>query len=412
MSIKDSRYKIILLNQVTGPLFRELSEDFAKDLGATLLVTGRQDTEFSPGNNTLTVITGAGYDRRSNAKRLISWLRYFFKALSVTWKCHSRPLLFIVSNPPFLGLIGFLFKIVRNQKYVVLVYDIYPDVLLRIGTLSNGLIARFWRFINRLILQHADIVFTISRDMADCLEQNYDLDGTAAESVVVIPNWADIETIKPMVKSENWFAVRHQQVDKVTVLYSGNMGNTHDVESILAVARRLRENDGIHFLFIGEGIKSALVRRARNEEGLENITYLPLQAEDVLPYSLTTGDIGIVSYQSGTEGCLVPSKVYTYMAAGLAPLVICGAENDLSRTILENSCGVVVTNGIIDDIVEAVQRLSRDYALLAEMKQRSRLMAVQYFSRNNTRQYIEAIKSFNGDRNSISSPHSEINRKK
>lgn len=384
---------IIFLNQTVGPLFRELVEDSAKTCGQVFLFSG-SDQEHLVLDGKLTKIAAPTYNRRSNFTRLFSWAHYFIKALQFVLTLRRNSLLFIVTNPPFLGIIGLLFKLLRKQKYIVLVYDIYPDLLVGMGTLRKGLISQIWSKMNRLVLEHASLVFTIGDDMAYLLENSYDLSRTDAGHSVVVHNWCDVDTIKPLAKQDNTFAINHGQVGKITVLYSGNMGNTHDIESILAVARELKDHEAIHFLFIGEGAKWSLVEKAKADEGLDNITLLPFQPEEVLPISIASGDIGIVAYQPGTEACIVPSKTCYYMAAGLIPLVISGVETDLSRMLVKNGCGMSVRSGDIEELKRTILALADDAELMNQYKLAARVTAEQHFSRRNTEKYFDALNQY------------------
>lgn len=384
--------KIVFLNQMAGPLFRELAEDLAKVWTPSLLYTGHPHTANRPNSAELLIQAGPVYDRRSKLKRLISWLWYFCKAFRVAAGAPSGALLFLVSNPPFLGLIGLLFKKLRGQRYVVLVYDIYPDLLHGLGKLRPGLISRAWDYLNRFVLENSCLVFTIGEDMAALLNEKYDLAKTRAGGAVVIPNWADIEAVRPLAKEDNWFAVQHGQVGKTTVLYSGNMGNTHDIESILEVAWELRGAEEIHFLFIGEGEKWSLVERVMREKNLENITLLPFQPEEVLPYSMAAGDIGIVAYQPGTENCIVPSKTYYYMAAGLVPLVISERETDLGKMVSDRRCGMAVGSRNIEAMKQAILALGHDQEMLRQYRVAARQVAEDEFSRNNTALFTKALR--------------------
>lgn len=387
------KIKIILLNQSTGTLFKELSEDLAKVWNPSVLYTGsrqiRESLEIG-----LFVRYAPAYDRSSIPKRFWSWARYFVSSLIFSARQPQSALLFIVSNPPYLGLLGLFFKLMRRQRYVVLVYDIYPDVLLSLGTLRNGIISRVWVLLNRIVLEHASLVFTIGEDMASLLDCRCDLSHTVNGYVVPIPNWADVDTIKPLAKHDNPFAIEHGQVGKITVLYSGNMGNTHDIESILAVARDLKHHETIRFLFIGNGTKWSLVEYAKTKEELDNITLLPFQPDDVLPNSMAAGDIGVVAYQPGTEACIVPSKTAYYMAAGLVPLVVSGRETALSRMLVENGSGFFVRTGDIEGMKRTLLVLATDRELLQRYKAAARVIAEKFFSRRNTGQYISVIKQY------------------
>jgi len=286
--IDQKKYKIIFLNQVAGPLFRELAKDLAKVWPQSLLLTGNPDTICCDVDPRLNIEPSPEYDRSSYFSRFVSWVKYFFKALWFVWKQSRDSTLFIVSNPPFLGLVGLFFKYVRRQRYVVLVYDIYPDMLIGLGRLKRGVISGCWDYFNRLVYENASLVITIDHDMGRRLEKKFDVFKTDGKKIVCIPTWADIEVIKPVNKKQNWFAAKYDLLDKTTVLYSGNMGHSHDIETILETAKKLRREAGINFLFIGEGAKWSLVEKTIEEFQLKNVTLLPFQPEEVLPLSMAS----------------------------------------------------------------------------------------------------------------------------
>ena len=377
---------------MAGPLFRELAEDVSSALGRSILFTGHPDTLASAGSDNLQIKSAPGYDRRSNLRRLLSWIRYFFATLKLVHGQERTALLFIVSNPPFLGLIGYWYKRLRKQPYVVLVYDVYPDILIALGKMKAGITARMWRKLNRSVLEHADAVVVLSQDMKRVLDKHYDLGRTLPGAAVVIPNWADVDSIKPLKKSENWFAKEHGQLGKTTVLYSGNMGNTHDIEGILEVARLLKHETQIQFLFVGEGAKWHKVQDAIEQEKLENITLLPFQPEKVLPFSMTTGDIGVVPYHPGSEGCIVPSKSYYYMAAGVVPLIVSNKDTDLSEMVIVNQCGLSVHSGDYQAMANGIIKLAKDESLLQSFKTAARRVAEKEYSRDNTSRFTELLK--------------------
>jgi glycosyltransferase involved in cell wall biosynthesis len=272
-----------------------------------------------------------------------SWGKYFVYALYQCIKTPSKTLLFFVSNPPFLALIGYLLRKIRKQQYVVLVYDIHPDLLVALGRLKEkGFITRLWHWMNRVVYENAEIVLTIGDYMAANLEKRFDVTRTKPEKVLVVPPWVDTDFIKPIPKSENWFARKYDQVDKLTILYSGNLGATHNIEFIVDLARQLRTQKHIHFLIIGEGSKMEFVQNSIVQEDLENVTLLPFQSEEVLPYSLATGDIAIVTMQPGAEGLMVPSKAYYYLAAGCYLLFNGHVQSEIGQLCEMERVGMVL----------------------------------------------------------------------
>lgn len=275
----------------------------------------------------------------------------------------------------------------------MLVYDIYPDILIALGRLKRGLFSKCWDFINRLVYENANLVITIDNDMVQRLKKKFDVLKTDCQKVICIPTWADIDIIRPINKEQNWFAKKYGLLDKTTILYSGNMGHSHDIETILEAAKKLREENGIHFLFIGEGAKRPLVEKTIEEYQLKNITLLPFQPEEVLPMSITSGDIGVITYEDGTQGCMSPSKAYYYMAAGLPLLVISNCETDLTKLVEEKGCGIWMKKGDTVDMSEIIKKLDENPVLLDRYKKSARKAAVQFYSRKNSKLFVDALKS-------------------
>ena len=68
---------------------------------------------------------------------------------------------------------------------------------------------------------------------------------------------------------------------------------------------------------------------------LSNLTLLPWQPEEMLPYSLSAGDVAVVSLGQGFEGVSMPSKTQYAMAAGSAILGLSHPSSDI-KEVIEN----------------------------------------------------------------------------
>ncbi len=387
----NKHLRFVFLNQMAGSLFRELAEDISEKWPPCLLYTGHPDTIKAKRTASLSIVAAAKYQRGNYALRLLSWAYYlicaFFRCLCL--KKHT--ILFLVS-PPFLGLIAYFFKCLRGQRYVVLVYDIFPNALINFGKLKkSGLIAKLWFRSNRLVWGNAEIVFTIGYKMAENLEAMFDSSKTPAGKVIVIPNWASTDWIKPLAKEENEFAQKYEQVGKLTVMYSGNLGQTHDIETILAAAKKLKNNNAAHFMIIGDGAKRRLVEQTKAREDLYNLTILDFQPEEILPYSLTTADIAVITLDKGCEGVSVPSKTYYSMASGAALIALCDENSEAAQTIKKHECGFVINPGDTNAMVRAILELLGDEEKLKRCKNNSRHAADKFYSRKNTKRYIEVL---------------------
>lgn len=375
--------RLVLLNQMAGPLFRQLAEDLACHYpDGCLMLTGHPDTlgmvnRLGAG---LEIRNAPAYDRGSRLRRVFSWMHYLLASTGFVLLARKGDAILLVSNPPVLGVWVWLLTRIRQVPYVVLVYDIYPDVLERLGAIkSNGWQSRLWRALNRRVYGNSRAIVTLGNRMARTLERQMD---NEAPPVSVIPPWVDIGFIRPLGRNQNSQADRYVPKNKIVILYSGNMGASHDIESILEAANLLRDDCRIFFLMIGEGVKLphaiAFVHRHR----LTNVHVFPFQPEEQLPFTLSLGDISLVALDDGMEDLMVPSKVYSYLAAGSAVIAIANHPSELLETLSESDCGLSVRPRHPSDLVEAILELVSDPGRLSRLQTNARVLAVERYSRD------------------------------
>jgi glycosyltransferase involved in cell wall biosynthesis len=370
--------EVYYLNQGGGRSFR----DFVR-LAATIAPSTYLGPDESLPESGVRCLKLPRHSNRGILTRLLQWLGFLALA---GWKSISepgKPLLFIVTNPPLSPFLGFVAKKIRGQQYILLFYDLYPDALIRFAGFSrDSFVVKIWNALNRSAIQQADRVVAISPQMASRLFRYYDSEERFNEHLSVIPTWVDTDFIRPLPKEENWFARKHNQVNKLTVLYAGNIGTVHDLTLLPDVADRLRSHGDIHFLIIGEGVGRKALEERIGYLKLQNVTLLPLQEEAILPYSLSTGDIGIVSLADGSEGISMPSKTYYTMAAGSALLGISSPDSDLAKVIQEHDCGVNITPGDVETAVGAILQMRDNPLLLRKCRENGRRAAESHYSKN------------------------------
>lgn len=376
-----------------GRLAWETAEDIAREIGPVALLTGQIDT-LERGSTPLIELHPAAVhvQRKGNAARLWSWLRYWWRAFFWLFRWNRKTPALYFTNPPILPWAGWLHRRLRGQRYAVIVYDIYPDFLENLGTIRRGgFIAGLWRWFNRRALQNADVVITLGSHMATSLSRQFDASQTASGQLHAIFPWADSDELRPMPKADNPFAREHGQLEKVTVMYSGNMGIGHDLGSMLAAAERLQSQPKLHFLFIGGGPRANEVREQIATRRLTNAKFFDLVPEDQLRYSLSTADVALVSLEDSVAGLAVPSKAFTFLAVGAALIVICGHDCELNDIVREFNCGWVLSPGDVDGLCQLLSDIAEGKYDLAAMQLRSRRAAEQIGSRRNTGDIVAAL---------------------
>jgi glycosyltransferase involved in cell wall biosynthesis len=285
-------------------------------------------------------------------------------------------LILYTTEPPYLPLMGWVLHLLTRTPYLVLLYDLYPDVLVELGVLNNDhLLVRLWRFFNRFVFSDSQELIVLSQPMADRVLSHIP---AASSKLSVIPSWADPEVIYPRPKADNWFVQKHHLADRFTVLYSGNQGRCHDMVTLLASALLLRQDPEVLFLFIGKGPQHQRLLKLVYEWGLNNCLFLPYQELSDLPYSLAAADLAFVTLSIEAEGLVAPSKLYGHLAAG-TPIAAVTPPNSYLRLLVEQEgCGRWFANGNVADIAAWITALKNDPTARASYGAASRNLLARY----------------------------------
>lgn len=260
----------------------------------------------------------------------------------------------IVTNPPTLPPVLALIARIKGVRSYLLMHDVYPEVLLATGMIRPGGAA--WRaaatFFNRT-LGWFDRIVVLGRDMQVLIDRKL-VAGHGHVPTHIIPNWGDVDEIRPIGRADNSFAIEHELVDRFVVQFSGNIGRTHDVALLLEVARRLEDLPDVLFLFVGYGGQAGSVAA----HGGTNLRYLPRQPRERLNAMLACSDITIIAFKPAMNGVSVPSRMYNVMAAGVPIVAIADADAELSRTVVENAAGWHLESGDADGLEQLIRRLA------------------------------------------------------
>jgi glycosyltransferase involved in cell wall biosynthesis len=379
--------KYIFVCQVTRQLCVDILNDFILNGAEVTVFTGEISNTQSPLASSIKVSYLCKYDKSTFVKRVFSWawftLQVFFKLMFQSKKSE----LILVSTPPFLPFLGVFFKKVFGQKYHLMMWDIYPDALLSLNTINKeNAIFKLWSRANFALLINANTVITLGDLMADSLRKY----GKEKIEPLVIQNWANTSFIVPMPKEDNWFAKKYDQVNKLTILYSGNMGATHDFETLLMAAESLLTYADISFILIGDGAKKKYIASMIEKKALHNVRLLDHQEVATFPFSLASADIGVVTLDEGMGAVSVPSKTYSILAGGSALMALTSKKSEINLLVEKYACGKVFEKGDDKGVEGYILMLHKDKLFLNQLKQNARKAAFS-FTPENAKLYYKYI---------------------
>ncbi len=299
----------------------------------------------------------------------------FIKAL-FSFQKNERVL--VVTTPPLLPFIAALASIARGANYVLLIHDNYPEILIAVGkTKKNSLLVKILDFFNRRLYKYASKIIVVGRDMEELVEKKirgFDV------PIECIPNWAELEGVKPSNRAENQLLKQFNLSEKLVFLYAGNMGHPNDLESIVKCSEKLRDNSEFHFIFLGGGVKKKWLEKKIEQKNLTNVTLLPPRPRSEQNIFLNACDVALVSLVKNMWGVSMPSRTYNILAVGKPILALTEANSEVARVIQEDDLGWIVSPNNPEKLFQTIIEISRKRPQLTVMGIRARNAAIEKYS--------------------------------
>ncbi|MGH9728749.1 MAG: glycosyltransferase, partial [Candidatus Acidiferrales bacterium] len=144
----------------------------------------------------------------------------------------------------------------------------------------------------------------------------------------------------------------------------------------LLEASKLLPVNGTRMIFIGDGASRA--RLEESSRGSATVRFLPFRPPEEIPCVMAAGDLHIVTVRRGLGGVVVPSKLYSILAAGRPILAVAPEDTDVARIVRAADCGLVADPDKASEVAAAIQTLKSDPVRLATMGERARKAAQNY----------------------------------
>jgi colanic acid biosynthesis glycosyl transferase WcaI len=335
---------------------------------------------------TVECVGSTAYPRHQMLRRVANYLSYL--ALAVPRALALRPdIILAMTDPPVAGVAGAFIARLAGRPFVYNIRDLYPDMAVGGDIVRAGKWVAQWEALHRRALKQAARVIVLGDDMRDRILAK----GVAAERVVVVRDGTAPAASPAQIPDGSDAIVQEiRHGFPFVVLHAGNLGFYGAWDTLLAAAKML-SNENTGFVFIGDGAnRAALETSARN---LPNVKFAPFRPVAQIAHVMMAGDLHILTVKRGLEGVVVPSKLYSTLAAGRPILVVAPPESDAARIVVESGCGVAADPDDPAAVAAAIRELRAQPECLAEMGRRARETAAKYARVNELERFIAIIES-------------------
>lgn len=373
MSDKIKDRKIVVVNQAVNYLTVGICNAFYERFENVSLITGNiheQGEELNPAIQVHKINKLIERPARKKAISYVSALWSMFWLLNTKYRKHE---VFFVSVPPM----AYLLNLLTFQRFSMIVWDVYPDLLKITGMEETHPVYRVWGRLNRISFKKAFRIFTIGKRMAGLLSKYVD-----ENKVNITPIWSIFQSNERTPKEVNPFIKEHGLEGKFIVQYSGNIGLTHKVELMVELAELLNHNDRILFQIIGRGAKLSVIQRLVEEKNLSNCQFLPFQSDEMFPHSLSATDLGVVILDDLTSKGSVPSKSYNLMSYGIPSLYIAAKDSELHDYSLRYGHARCFSSNELQEAAAFIVEMSENQTLRKQFADRT-VAAAGDFKREN-----------------------------
>ncbi|MDQ3876820.1 MAG: glycosyltransferase family 4 protein, partial [Actinomycetota bacterium] len=212
-------------------------------------------------------------DKRNITRRAAAFAA--FSAVSALAAGRGDPIdgVLAVSPPLTLGVSGRLAATLRQAPLVFNVQDVFPDIAIELGILTDRRLIAAARWLERYCYRHADAITVLSDDLAN----NVAAKASDPERIRVIPNFVDTDIIRPQDRM-NSYRQEFGLGDRTVVMYAGNVGLSQSLEIVLDAAGALAYEDDLVFVINGQGAsREQLEERAR---GMNNVVFVDMQPNE------------------------------------------------------------------------------------------------------------------------------------
>jgi colanic acid biosynthesis glycosyl transferase WcaI len=285
---------------------------------------------------------------RGSLGRILCYASFFVSAAIRGALLPKADLVITLTTPPLLSLIGSFLKTFRGSPYFIWEMDVYPDVAVDLNYFkARGIMDRLVGILADFTRHRATGILALG----PCMRRRLIDRGIAAEKIHVAENWANGRLICPIPKPAGETAL--------TVLYSGNLGLAHDVDTIFGAMDSLKQDDRFRFVFAGGGARRKQLEADCRKSEILNVAFYSYYERASLSENLAACDIGLVTQSAASLGSLVPSKIYGLLAAGRPILYIGPALSTAGMLIRNAGCGWQIECGDQLGLINLLLRLAK-----------------------------------------------------
>lgn len=251
--------------------------------------------------------------------------------------------LILYSTPPITlaGAVQYVKKRDGAKSYLML-KDIFPQNSVDLGMLSKsgikGLVYKYFRYKEKSLYALSDKIGCMSQANVEyILKHNTDI---SSDKVEICPNC--VELIDMRVSEEEKSEIRKKYdlpLDKKIFVYGGNLGRPQDVPFIVECLKACAGIEEAYFVIAGSGTDKHFLEEYVEFEKPSHVKMFGQMPKDEYDKMIACCDVGLIFLDHRFTMPNFPSRLLSYMQAGLPVLAATDPNTDVGKVIVDGGFG-------------------------------------------------------------------------
>lgn len=281
----------------------------------------------------------------------------------------------IVHSPPLpLTIAANYVKKFYRAKFILNLHDFFPQNAIDLGVLKNKLLIKFFERIEKQAYQNADLIIVPSYEHKKYLQEKKNI---SENKIEVVYHWLNGKMFLQQEKTGR-FRKLFNLDDKFVFVFGGVLGPSQGLDFIIRVAEKVKDNEDIIFLFVGDGTEKPNLEKLVSELNLNNVIFKPFVSYEEFPELLKDCNVGLITLTTKNTAPAVPAKISTYLASGLPVLGFLHDKSEALKIINEAQCGYATLSQDVDKGKELVLKMYQEKDKLKQMGENG----LKYFLNN------------------------------
>lgn len=306
------------------------------------------------GNTQKTNIVEKGISTLMLESQYISAIKKFFSDIKFD--------LVLYSTPP-ITLVGAV-KYIKNRDGAItylMLKDIFPQNAVDLGMMSStglrGLLYKYFRRKEKKLYEISDHIGCMSQANVDyLLKHNSEI---SPNKVEICPNCMEVHDMRlteyERVELREKYGIPQ---GKTVFVYGGNLGKPQGIPFLVECLKTQLQNDQVFFLIVGNGTEFAKLQAFFDSVKPHNMKLIKQLPKDDYDRMIAACDVGMIFLDHRFTIPNFPSRLLSYMQAGLPILACTDANTDVGEVVVNGGFGCWCESNDVDAFANVLHMLS------------------------------------------------------